>query len=223
MSVSNAIRAIEEISSDLVVLPDTQAYDEITNSYFTELERELKPACFLTPKSAKEVAGIIKAIKPFTDGLKIAICGAGQQATPAVANVHDGLTIHLGNIRGVEVETKKKVVSIAAGEKMGHVYEIVTASGLGVAGNRHSSGGIGGDAVQGESHDLSKIHSNILKRSVIFSYDRGFVCDDVVNYELVLASGEVVNANAETNNDFWAALKGGGNQFGIVTRFDLRL
>jgi FAD/FMN-containing dehydrogenase len=168
MSVSNAIIAIQEISSDLVVLPGTQAYDEITNSYFTELERELKPACFLIPKSAKEVAGILKAIKPFTDGLKIAICGAGQQATPAVANVHDGLTIHLGNIRGVEVETKRKVVSIAAGEKMGHVYEKVTASGFGVVGNRHSSGGIGGDAVQGESQGLLKMHSNIFRWPVVF-------------------------------------------------------
>jgi hypothetical protein len=56
-----------------------------------------------------------------------------------------------------------------------------------------------------------------------FSYDRGFVCDDVVNYEVVLASGEVINANAKTNEDLFAALKGGGNNFGIVTRFDLRI
>jgi hypothetical protein len=56
-----------------------------------------------------------------------------------------------------------------------------------------------------------------------FSYDRGFVCDDVVNYEVVLASGEVVNANAKTNEDLFAALKGGGNNFGIVTRFDIRI
>jgi hypothetical protein len=56
-----------------------------------------------------------------------------------------------------------------------------------------------------------------------FSYDRGFICDDVVSYEVVLASGEIVNANAETNADLWVALKGGGNNFGIVTRFDLRI
>lgn len=55
-----------------------------------------------------------------------------------------------------------------------------------------------------------------------FSYARGFVCDDVVNYEVVLSSGEIVNANAEDNKDLWIALKGGGSNFGIVTRFDLR-
>ncbi len=56
-----------------------------------------------------------------------------------------------------------------------------------------------------------------------FSYARGFICDNVVNYEVVLASGDIVNANAETNRDLWVALKGGGNNFGIVTRFDLNI
>jgi hypothetical protein len=49
------------------------------------------------------------------------------------------------------------------------------------------------------------------------------VCDNVINYEIVLASGEVTNANAETNHDLWAALKGGGNNFGVVTRYDLAI
>lgn len=47
------------------------------------------------------------------------------------------------------------------------------------------------------------------------------MCDSVVNYEVVLASGEIVNANADSHPDLWIALRGGGNNFGIVTRFDL--
>ena len=47
------------------------------------------------------------------------------------------------------------------------------------------------------------------------------MCDNVVNYEVVLASGEIVNANNQLNRDLWLALKGGSNNFGIVTRFDL--
>lgn len=55
-----------------------------------------------------------------------------------------------------------------------------------------------------------------------FSARKGFACDNVVNYEVVLAGGQVVSANAEENSDLWVALKGGSNNFGIVTRFDLR-
>jgi FAD/FMN-containing dehydrogenase len=49
----------------------------------------------------------------------------------------------------------------------------------------------------------------------------GFGCDSVVNYEVVLANGQIVNANASSNAELWKALKGGGCNFGIVTRFDI--
>ena len=50
----------------------------------------------------------------------------------------------------------------------------------------------------------------------------GWSANSVVNYEIVLASGEVVNANAEVNPDLFWALKGGSSNFGIVTRFDIQ-
>ena len=50
----------------------------------------------------------------------------------------------------------------------------------------------------------------------------GFACDNVKNFEVVLAGGKIVNANARVNRDLWFALKGGSNNFGIVTRFDLQ-
>ncbi|KAB8293468.1 hypothetical protein EYC80_007778 [Monilinia laxa] len=44
----------------------------------------------------------------------------------------------------------------------------------------------------------------------------------VENFEVVLADGEIVDANANTNSHLWTALKGGSNNFGIVTWFDMR-
>lgn len=49
----------------------------------------------------------------------------------------------------------------------------------------------------------------------------GLVCDNVANFEIVLASGKLINANPEENADLFKALKGGSNNFGIVTRFDM--
>lgn len=43
-----------------------------------------------------------------------------------------------------------------------------------------------------------------------------------MNFEVVFSSGDIVNANANENARLWTALRGGGNNFGIVTRFDLR-
>lgn len=45
--------------------------------------------------------------------------------------------------------------------------------------------------------------------------------DQVVNYQVVLADGRIVEASQEVHQDLFYALKGGGNNFGIVTRFDM--
>lgn len=48
------------------------------------------------------------------------------------------------------------------------------------------------------------------------------MCDNVINFEIVLASGEIVDANETHYSDLYKALKGGGNNFGVVTRFDYK-
>lgn len=49
----------------------------------------------------------------------------------------------------------------------------------------------------------------------------GWSCDNIFGYEVVLASGEIIYATASSHSDLWLALKGGSNNFGIITRFDL--
>ncbi|RYN93886.1 hypothetical protein AA0120_g4373 [Alternaria tenuissima] len=55
-----------------------------------------------------------------------------------------------------------------------------------------------------------------------FSPERGWACDGVINFEVVLASGNIINANATSHSDLFVALKGGQSNFGVVTRFDLK-
>lgn len=50
----------------------------------------------------------------------------------------------------------------------------------------------------------------------------GLACSNVLAYEVVLASGKIVTATALSYPDLWRALKGGSNNFGIVTRFTVR-
>ena len=45
-------------------------------------------------------------------------------------------------------------------------------------------------------------------------------CDQVVQYEVVLASGKITLASKDEHEDLFRALKGVANNFGIVTRFE---
>lgn len=55
-----------------------------------------------------------------------------------------------------------------------------------------------------------------------YSTKHGFVCDSVFDFEVVLASGTIIHANAEENTDLFISLKGGLNNFGMVTAFSMK-
>ncbi|KAL9584798.1 MAG: hypothetical protein Q9212_001900 [Teloschistes hypoglaucus] len=55
-----------------------------------------------------------------------------------------------------------------------------------------------------------------------FSPRVGFVCNNILSYEIVLANGTLATASETVNPGLWRALKGGSNNFGIVTKFVAR-
>jgi FAD/FMN-containing dehydrogenase len=228
MASSAACEALSAaLGNSKVFGPDHAAFVESTTSYFSAFENELTPACVVRPGSKEDVSTIVKAFKPFAArGEQLAIRGGGHMSGPGSANIANGITIDMRGLTGIEVSEDQNVARIAAGEHWAGVYEKLHSLGLGVSGGRAAKVGVGGFILGG-------LLSRRLHRAVfvtdwrnagglsLFSTRRGFVCDSVVNFEVVLASGDIVNANSTENKDLWLALRGGGNNFGIVTRFDM--
>jgi hypothetical protein len=190
-----------------LVMPETEEeYSTLNTSYLSGFESDLSPECIFLPRSKEEIAAFVRTIQPFIGSVEFAIRAAGRQPLPGCANIHGGITVDLRNLKGIQIQGEH--VEIAAGELWGSVYEYLEPYGLGVTGGKSTTCGIGGLATQG---GLS-----------FFSSREGFICDNVVNFEVVVASGEILHANARENSDLWVALRGGGNNLGIVTRFDVR-
>ncbi|OTB04274.1 hypothetical protein M426DRAFT_321108 [Hypoxylon sp. CI-4A] len=211
MGSSQAINALKKaIPEGQFFLRDTAEYGNLNSSYLSQLESDLKPACIFQPRSREDVAAFLRTIQPFSrkGDVLFAVRGGGQQPAPGCANIEGGITVDLGKLTGIEIKADQNLVQIGAGERWGAVYEKLDGHGIGVAGGRANNCGVGGLALQG---GLS-----------FFSSREGFICDNVINYEIVLASGEIVNANAKQHPDLWKALRGGGNNFGIVTRYDFK-
>lgn len=74
-------------------------------------------------------------------------------------------------------------------------------------GGRNGDIGVGGLTLGGGISYFSGLH--------------GWALDNVENYQVVIADGSIVNANNASHPDLYFALRGGGNNLGIVTRFDL--
>ncbi|KAF7960691.1 hypothetical protein EAE96_000365 [Botrytis aclada] len=206
--MSEAITALgHAFPKPQLVVRNTTEFEELNGSYLPALESDITPACIFLPETKDEVKAFVQIVRPFvaSGNIAFAIRGAGQVPLPGSAKIENGITLDLRKLVGVDC--KDGIVSIGAGERWSTVYQKLAAEGLGVTGSRSGNGGIGGLALEG---GLS-----------FFSSREGFVSDNVVNYEVVLASGEIISANASENSELWIALRGGSNNFGIVTRFDM--
>ncbi|KAF7531134.1 hypothetical protein G7054_g9189 [Neopestalotiopsis clavispora] len=210
MDVSKVIEALRAALPGVeFTVRGTSEHEALNQStYQSALQSDIVPACIVRPRTKDEVATFVKTMRPFivAGQAAFAVVGGGRQPAPGCSNIEGGITLNLGLLNGIQIEDG--VVSIAAGETWGPVFDKLVEQGLGCSGSRSYKGGIGGLNLSG---GLS-----------FFSSREGFMVDDVLNYEIVLGSGEIVNANATENADLWRALRGGGNNFGVVTRFDMR-
>ncbi|KAH7310887.1 hypothetical protein B0I35DRAFT_463407 [Stachybotrys elegans] len=208
---AKAIQALRGVfRANQVVQEGAAAYEDINESYLSNLNNDLTPAAVVLPDSSADVAKFVRTLRPYalSGQAYFAIKGAGQQPLPACNNIEEGITLDLRNLTGIQVDQAKGVVSVGAGVRWATVYEVLEPLGLAVTGGRSGPGGIGGLSLSG---GLS-----------FFSSREGFITDNIVEFEVVLSSGQIVRANDKENSDLYRALRGGGNNFGIVTKFTLR-
>ncbi|KAJ4359467.1 uncharacterized protein N0V89_000021 [Didymosphaeria variabile] len=123
------------------------------------------------------------------------------------SNIDNGITIDLKDLNTIQPSQDKKIVALGSGLKWGDVYTELAKHGIQVNGARGSDVGVGGFTTGG---GIS-----------YFANKYGWGCDNVANYEVVTASGQILNVNRTSYPDLYKALRGGGPNFGIVTRFDL--
>ncbi|KEY71527.1 hypothetical protein S7711_08907 [Stachybotrys chartarum IBT 7711] len=212
MAVTRAIRELKSAFPEgHVVSGDDEKFTPLNQSYLSAVQSEVQPAAIFLPSSKEDVVKFIHLLKPYvTDGADVgfAIRGAGQQPAVRCNNIDGGITVDLRNLTGIQLDEEKGHVSIGAGETWGSVYRELQKQGLAVTGGRSNTNGIGGLALSG---GLS-----------FFSSREGFITDNVIEFEIVLSSGDIVVANSDTNTDLFIALRGGGNNYGIVTRYVFR-
>ncbi|KAL2272924.1 hypothetical protein FJTKL_05720 [Diaporthe vaccinii] len=128
---------------------------------------------------------------------------------PGAQSVQPGVMMSLSRLNAREFKQDQAIASIGPGQVWRDVYHWLAQYGLAVSGGRYPTVGVGGYLVGG---GIS-----------YFSSNHGWGCDTVTAYEVVLADGSIVEATADGEHaDLFWALRGGHNNFGIVTRFDLK-
>lgn len=146
-----------------------------------------------------------------------------------------GMAIDLGRMNEVVLSEESKdgsrsrSVSIGPGARWGDVYKTLEKDGLSTSGARMDLVGVGGFLVGGESNRMIRLSFPYRSTKLnpwtggisFYSPQRGFASHDVLNYELVLSNGTILDVNKLSHPSLFWALKMGSTNYGIVTRFDM--
>ncbi|KAI9371227.1 hypothetical protein BJX61DRAFT_543876 [Aspergillus egyptiacus] len=191
--------------NDVLYVSGEDTYKARNASYWS-LTAQLRPYAIVQPRNTAEVSKAVKALVGIP-GCKFAVRSGGHMAWAGANNIENGITIDLGLMADTTYNYQTQLASLEPGGTWASVYKELENHGRMVAGGREGKVGVGGLLLGGGK--------------TFYTCRVGFACDQVVNYEVVLADGRIVNANDQTNADLFRVLKGGGNNFGIVTRFDM--
>ncbi|KXT15390.1 hypothetical protein AC579_2219 [Pseudocercospora musae] len=186
---------------------NTTQFDLEKSDFWSAFQAEVSPACFVTPTCPGEVAQVLGILKDTQ--CRFAVKSGGHAAFAQASNVDDGVTILLKELHTLELDRNAGIVRVGTGNLWIDVYAYLTPKNLSVVGGRVTGIGVGGLILGG---GIS-----------FFSGRYGWACDGVRNYEVVVASGEILQVNQASHPDLYWSLRGGGNNFGIVTRMDLEV
>ncbi|CAG1980631.1 hypothetical protein FGSG_10611 [Fusarium graminearum PH-1] len=202
---ASACRQIAKALGEGVFFPDDTDYSELSTINWSQTAWA-QPACIVSPSNASEVSKVVKIA--VAQKARFAIRSGGHSANPGYANINDGILISLDRLTKTVFDPSTSLVSIGPGNRWGEVYEHLEQFNRTMVGGRVPTVGVGGLTLGSGLSYLTDLH--------------GLACDNVVSYEVVLSNGSIVEASATSNKDLFWGLKGGINNFGVVTEFKSR-
>ncbi|KAI0111795.1 putative FAD-binding oxidoreductase [Daldinia grandis] len=203
----NSLVACQDLKAtfeDFIVLPDEAEYPELRTENWSQTAWR-HPSCIFRPNRVEQLQEALRLL--LQSNVEFAIRSGGHSPDPRAANIDGGVLIDLSGFDTVEYDDSTDTVIVGSGLTWGDLYTQLDQFNVTVVGGRVLDVGVGGLTLGCGLSYLSDLY--------------GLVCDNVVNFEIILANGSIANANTSQHPDLFWALKGGGNNFGIVTSFTL--
>ena len=157
------------------------------------------PAAIIRAASVDDVRGALRYAS--AERLEVMVRSGGHSAWGGVPG---GLTLDISALDDVSVDGTR--VSVGGGARWGDVARVLTGHGLGISSGDTASVGVGGLTLGGGIGWMTRAW--------------GLASDQLVGAQLVTARGDVVEVTDASHPDLFWALRGGGGNFGVVTRFD---
>jgi FAD/FMN-containing dehydrogenase len=199
--------SIDKLRTDIrgrVIGPDDPEYDEARTPFYGGIDR--RPAVIVRVAGDADVVRVIALARE--TGLELAVRSGGH-SIPGHSVSDGGIVLDLADMRAIDIDPEGKTAwsetGVTAIEFANAAHEHGLALGFGDTG----SVGIGGITLGGGVGYLARKY--------------GLTIDDLLAADVVTADGEVRRVDADHGRDLFWAIRGGGGNFGVATRFRFRL
>jgi FAD/FMN-containing dehydrogenase len=187
-----------------VVRPGDGDYDEARSVFYGGSDR--KPIAIARVANPEDVSRVISFARE--SGLELAVRSGGHSVARH-SLVHGGIVLDLRALKGLEVDAEKRTAWAGSGLTAGEYTNATAPYGLATGFGDTGSVGIGGLTLGGGIGYLVRKH--------------GMTIDDLLAAEVVTADGEVIYVDSESHPDLYWAIRGGGGNFGVATRYKFQL
>ncbi|REG51975.1 FAD/FMN-containing dehydrogenase [Paraburkholderia sp. BL6669N2] len=201
---SSAVDELKTAMRGQVLLPGDATFDEARSIWNAMIDRH--PAIILRCAGVADVRQGVAFARE--NGLPLAIRGGGHNIGGS-ALCNDGVVLDLSRMKSVQIDPAARRAYVEPGATLHDFDHEAQAFGLATPLGINSTTGVAGLTLGGGFGWLSRRY--------------GMTVDNLVSADVVTAEGELVHASADSHEDLFWAIRGGGGNFGVVTRFEFVL
>jgi len=187
-----------------VIAPGDTEYDKARTVFYGGVDR--RPAVIIRPVDANEVARVVNLAHE--SGLELAIRSGGHSLV-GHSVTEGGIVLDLSNMKDLQIDPEAHTAWAETGLTAGEVTTAAAAHGLAVGFGDTGSVGIGGITLGGGVGYLVRKY--------------GLTIDNLLAAEVVTADGQIRHVDEQAHPDLFWAIRGGGGNFGVATRFKFKL
>jgi FAD/FMN-containing dehydrogenase len=202
--MSELIEELRAALSGRVITPDDAEYDDARQVFSGEFDR--RPAAIARVADEVDVARVVGFARE--TGLELAVRSGGHSGA-GHSTTDGGIVLDLRDMKALDVDVEERTAWAQAGLSAIEFSTGAGAHGLATGFGDTGSVGIGGITLGGGVGYLVRKY--------------GMTIDDLLAAEIVTADGQLLGVDAEHHPDLFWAIRGGGGNFGVTTRFRFRL
>jgi FAD/FMN-containing dehydrogenase len=198
------IPSLRDSLNGQVIAPGDAEYDQARTIFYGGFDQ--RPAAIVRAADATDVARVVSLARE--TGRELAVRSGGHSVA-GHSTTDGGIVLDLRDLQALHIDARQRTAWAETGLTAGAYSTVAGAYGLATGFGDTGSVGIGGITLGGGIGYLVRKH--------------GLTIDDLLAADVVTADGQLLRTDEQTHPELFWAIRGGGGNFGVATRFQFRL